>query len=59
MPLSTISTAENTVSRARAFSCPAAVSMAATISEASIAVTASASTTEPKGSPTFSATTSA
>ena len=33
--------------------------MAVTISEASITVTARASSTEPNGSPTFSATTSA
>src|SRR5512135_2839163 len=59
MPVQTIMTVANTVSRAStvAFSPPDSIS--ATISEASITVIATASTSVPNGSPTFSATTSA
>jgi len=59
MPLQTIMTAANTVSRARpAFSGPE-VSITETISATSITVTATASTKVPNGSPTRCATTSA
>ena len=59
IPLHTIITAANTVSRARpAFSGPE-VSITETISATSITVTATASTSVPNGSPTRCATTSA
>ena len=59
MPLQTIMTAANTVSRATpAFSAGAAV-ITETISATSITVTATASTSVPNGSPVQCATTSA
>ena len=59
MPLQTIMTAANTVSRASAALSVAAASMIETISATSITVTATARTSVPNGSPTRCATTSA
>jgi hypothetical protein len=59
MPLSTIITAANTVSRAT-YSLPSAPdTMIDTIRATSITVTATASKIEPNGSPSLSASTSA
>ncbi len=59
MPLSTIMTAANTVSRATCSPPSAPDSMIDTISATSITVTATASKIEPNGSPSLSASTSA
>jgi hypothetical protein len=59
MPLQTIITAAKTVSRASAAFSGPPERMSETISATSITVTATASTSEPKGSPTRAATTSA
>ena len=59
MPLQVIITAANTVSRASELVSPPPPSIRVTISATSITVTATASTNEPKGSPTRWATTSA
>ena len=59
MPLHTIITAANTVSRASAALSGPPERMMETISATSITVTATASTREPRGSPTRAATTSA
>ena len=59
MPLQTIITAANTVSRASPAFSAGAASMTETISAISMTVTASASTSVPNGSPVRCATTSA
>ena len=59
MPLSTIMTAANTVSRATSSLPSAPDTIIDTIKATSITVTATASRIEPKGSPSLSASTSA
>ena len=59
MPLQTIMTAANTVSRGEPALSAATPSMMETISATSITVTATARTSVPKGSPIRCATTSA
>jgi hypothetical protein len=59
MPLQVIMTAANTVSRASDCVFPPPLTMSVTMSATSITVTATASTSEPYGSPTLCATTSA
>ena len=59
MPLHVIITAANTVSRAKVSVSPPPLIINVTIKATSITVTATASTSEPYGSPTRCATTSA
>jgi hypothetical protein len=59
MPLHVIMTAANTVSRARVDVSPLPETIKVTIRPTSITVTATARTSEPKGSPTRCATISA
>src|SRR5215831_10670969 len=59
MPLHTIMTAANTVSRASPAFCPGAATMTETIRATSITVTAMARISVPNGSPVRCATTSA
>ena len=59
MPFTVIITAANTVSRARVAASSPPESMSVTIRATSITVTATARTSEPNGSPTRCATTSA
>ena len=59
IPLQVIMTAANTVSRAREDACPPPEIMSVTIRATSMTVTATASTSDPNGSPTRCATSSA